>query len=40
VAEWHGSGQASFLVFLAILFGWITELALRRRRLVRVATEL
>ena len=28
-------GQASFLVFLAILFGWIAALALRQRRLER-----
>jgi hypothetical protein len=32
-------GQASFLVFLAILFAWITALALRQRRLVRMAGE-
>jgi len=29
-------GQASFLVFLSILFGWILALALRQRRIERV----
>jgi hypothetical protein len=30
-------GQATFLVFLAVLFGWILSLSLRLRRLARLA---